>query len=263
MVEKEIGRQGVMKAGEVFFISLPRRDLKVSVKGIPILPGLALGGWTAFKQIDKETTMVMGDLVLTEQEIQPVLSELLKEGIQVSALHNHLLNETPRIMYLHIHGHGKTVQLAKAIRAGLDLTKIPLKINGHFTSFPIDKQKLDNIFRHNGTVANGIYNVSIPRFEKIMENGMEIPPAMGVSTSINFQPVENNKVVITGDFVLTAAEVNAVASTLRKHGIEVTALHNHMLTENPRLFFMHFWAHDDPFNLAASIREALDKTNSK
>jgi hypothetical protein len=145
----------------------------------------------------------------------------------------------------------------------LDLTKIQLKINGHFTSFPIDKQKLDNIFRHNGTVANGIYNVSIPRLEKIMENGIEIPPAMGVSTSINFQPVENNKVVITGDFVLTADEVNAVASILRKHGIEVTALHNHMLTENPRLFFMHFLGHDDPFNLAASIREALDKTNSK
>jgi hypothetical protein len=166
-------------------------------------------------------------------------------------------------MYLHIYGHGNPVQLAKAIRSGLDLTKIPMKMNGHLTSFPIDKQKFDNIFRHKGTVANGIYNVSIPRLETIMENGIEIPQAMGVSTSINFQPVEDNKVVITGDFVLTTDEVNVVASTLRKHGIEVTALHNHMLTEHPRLFFMHFWAHDEPLKLANSLRDVLDKTNSK
>ncbi|MEH7501001.1 DUF1259 domain-containing protein [Neobacillus drentensis] len=262
LVEKEIGKPGIMKPDEIFYISLPRNDLKVTVKGIPIRTGLALGGWTAFKQVDNQTTMVMGDLVLTEREVQPVMSQLFKQGIQVSALHNHLLGETPRIMYMHIEGHGNPVQLAKAIRSGLELTKIPQNKIGDSYSFPLDKQKLDRIFRHKGTVSNGVYHISISRLEKIMENGMEIPPAMGVAASINFQPTENGKVAITGDFVLTAEEVNPVARTLRKHGIEVTAVHNHMLTENPRLFFMHFWANDVPFKLANSLREALDKTHS-
>lgn len=263
LVEKEIGKSGVMKPGEIFYISLPRSDLKVTVKGTPIRTGLALGGWTAFKQMGKET-MVMGDLVLTENEVQPVMSQLFHQGIQVSALHNHLLGESPRIMYLHIEGHGNPVKLAKAIRSALELTKIPWnsKLPDDSHAFPIDKQKLDKIFRHKGTVSDGVYHVGIPRLEKIMENGMEIPPAMGVATSINFQPTESGKVAITGDFVLAAEEVNPVASTLRKHGIDVTAIHNHMLTENPRLFFLHFWANDEPFKLANALREALDKTHS-
>lgn len=260
LVEKEIGKKGVMKPDEVFYISLPRNDLKVTVKEIPIRTGLALGGWVAFKQMANQT-MVFGDLVLAE-EIQPVMSQLLQQGIQVSALHNHLLNETPRIMYLHIMGHGNPVQLAKAIRLGLELTKIPKNEKGDSYSFPFDKQKLDSVFRHKGTVTNGIYHISIPRLEKIMENGIEIPPAMGVATSINFQPTENGKVAIAGDFVLTAEEVNPVARTLRKHGIEVTAVHNHMLKENPRLFFLHYWANDNPYKLANALREALDKTHS-
>lgn len=123
LVEKEIRRTGVMRPDEIFYISLPRNDLKVTVKGTPIRTGLALGGWVAFKKINNQA-MVMGDLVLREEEIQPVMSELFKQGIQVSALHNHLLGETTRIMYLHIHGHGKPVQLAKAISSGLQLTKI-------------------------------------------------------------------------------------------------------------------------------------------
>lgn len=261
LVEKEIGKSGVMKPGEIFYISLPRNDLKVTVKGTAIRTGLALGSWVAFKQIEKQA-MVMGDLVLEEKEIQPVMNELFHQGIQVSALHNHLLGETPRIMYLHIEGHGNPVQLAKAISSGLQLTKIPKNITGESIPFPIDKQKLDKTFRHKGSVTNGVYHVGIPRLEKIMGNGMEIPPAMGVETSINFQPTENGKVAIAGDFVLSAEEVNPVARTLRKHGIEVTALHNHMLTENPRLFFMHFWANDDPFKLANALRDALDKTHS-
>ena len=261
LVEKEIGRTGVMKPDEIFYISLPRNDLKVTVKGTPIRTGLALGGWVAFKKIDSQV-MIMGDLVLTEEEIQPVMSELFKQGLQVSALHNHLLGETPRIMYLHIHGQGNPVQLAKAISSGLQLTKIPKSITGESVSFPIDKEKLDKIFRNKGTVTNGVYHVGIPRLEKIMENGMEIPPAMGVATLIHIQPTENGRVAITGDFVLTADEVNPVARALRKHGIEVTALHNHMLTENPRLFFLHFWANDEPFKLANALREALNKTHS-
>ena len=261
LVEKEMGKTGEMRKGEIFYVSLPRNDLKVSVKGVPIRTGLALGGWVAFKQTANKV-MVMGDLVLTEKEIQPVMSEFFKQGIKVTAMHNHLLGETPRIMYLHIEGHGNGVQLAKAIRSGLDLVKKQWNQKGVSHSFSINKQKLDSIFRHRGTVSDGVYHISIPRSEKIVENGMEIPPAMGVATAINFQPTENRKAAITGDFVLTAEEVNPVATTLRKHGIEVTAIHNHMLTEDPRLFFMHFWGIDDPFNLSRALREALDKTHS-
>ena len=263
LVEKVMGKSGVMKPGEVFYFSFPRNDLQVTVKGIQIRAGLALGGWTAFKQMGNQT-MVMGDLVLTENEVQPVMSQLLNQGIQVSALHNHLLGESPRIMYLHVEGHGNPVQLTKAIRSAIELTKITWnnKLPKNSNTFPIDKQKLDKIFRHKGTVSGGVYHVGIPRLEKIMENGMEIPPAMGIATSINFQPTKNGTTAITGDFVLTAEEVNPVARTLRKHSIEVTALHNHMLTENPRLFFMHFWANDDPIKLAKILREAIDKTHS-
>jgi hypothetical protein len=260
-VEKEIGKTGELKPGEIFYISLPRNDLKVSVKGVPIRTGLALGGWVAFKEVANQA-MVMGDLVLTEKEIQPVMSELFNQGIKVTAIHNHLIGEPPRIMYMHIEGHGNAVHLAKAIRSGLNLVKKQWNQKGISDSFSIDKQKLDDIFRNKGTVSDGFYHISIPRSEKIVENGMEIPPAMGVATSISFQPTENRKVAITGDFVLTAEEVNPVARILRKNGIEVTALHNHMLTENPRLFFMHFWANDVPFKLAGALRDALDKTHS-
>ncbi|MED1412624.1 LppY/LpqO family protein [Bacillus paramycoides] len=220
VVEKAIGKAGVMRPGEVFYTSLPRNDLQVTVKGISIHPSLALGGWVAFKQMDNQT-MVMGDLVLTEEEVQPVMSQLFTQGIEISAIHNHLLSESPRIMYLHIGGHGNAVQLAKAIRSGLELTKIPWNSNiqDDFQTFPIYKKVLDQIFRQTGTVSGGVYHVGIPRLDKIMENGMEIPPAMGVATTINFQPTKNGKTVITGDFVLTAEEVNPIASTLRKHGI--------------------------------------------
>ncbi|CAG9611330.1 hypothetical protein BACCIP111899_00502 [Bacillus rhizoplanae] len=263
LVEKTMGKSGAMKPGEVFYISLPRSDLQVSVKGISIRASLALGGWTAFKQMGSQA-MVMGDLVLTENEVQPVMDQLFQQGIQVSALHNHLLGESTRIMYLHVKGYGNPVQLAKGIKSAMKLTTIPWnnKLPNDSHAFSIDQQKLDKIFRHKGTVSGGVYHVSIPRLEKIMENGMEIPPAMGVATAINFQPTKNGKAAITGDFVLTAEEINPVASTLRKYDIEVTAVHNHMLTENPRLFFMHFWANDDPIKLAKALREAIDKTHS-
>jgi hypothetical protein len=264
LVEKAMGNSSEMRPGNVFYFSLPRSDLRVTVKGIPIRTALALGGWTAFKQIDNQA-MVMGDLVLKEEEVQPVMSQLFSQGMEVSALHNHLLGESPRIMYLHIEGHGDPILLAKAIRSGLELTTTPWNKHTEVDSqaFPIDKKKLDQIFRHIGTVSGGVYHVGIPRLEKILENGMEILPAMGVATLIKFQPTENGKkAAVTGDFVLTVDEVNPVARALCKHGIKVTALHNHMLYEQPRLFFMHFWANDDPYKLAKGLRQALDKTRS-
>jgi hypothetical protein len=263
-VEQAMGKAGAMQAGDVFKFSLPRSDLKVTARGVQIKPALALGSWVAFKKMG-EQTMVMGDLVLTEDEVTPVMTKLQQSGIEQTALHNHVLNESPRVMYMHISAHGDAAKIAKDIRSALALTKTPLDAPGgaaQSQEIGIDTKQLDQIIGQNGKVNGGVYQFSVPRAEKIMESGMEVPPSMGLATAINFQPTGGGKAAITGDFVMLASEVNPVIRALRDNGIEVTALHSHMLNEEPRLFFMHFWANDDAVKLARGLRAALDKTNS-
>ena len=263
-VEQAIGKSGAMQAGDVFKFSFPRSDLNVTARGVQIKPALALGSWAAFKKMGDQA-MVMGDLVLTEDEVSPVMMKLQQEGIEQTALHNHVLGESPRVMYMHISAHGSAEKIARSIRAALALTKTPL---GPAASpappqdLGIDTKQLDQIIGHGGKANSGVYQFSVPRAEKITESGMEVPPSMGVATAINFQPTGGGKAAITGDFVMTASEVNPVSRALRENGIEVTALHSHMLGEEPRLFFMHFWANDDAVKLARGLRAALDKTNS-
>jgi hypothetical protein len=263
-VEHALGISGKFTADGVYKFSLPRRDLKVTVEGIEIKPTFALGTWLGFKKQD-EKAMVMGDLVLTEDEVNPVMDKLFKGGINVTALHNHLMGESPRIMYLHIEGHGEPVQMAKTLRDALDLTKTPLTESepSQSTEFPLDTKRIEQVLGYKGQVSNGVFQISFPRAEKITENDMEIPPTMGVASPLNFQPTIESKAAITGDLVLTAEEVNPVARALRENGIKVTALHSHMLNEKPRLFFMHFWAHDNAIKLAKGLRQALDKMNVK
>ncbi|MFL6213142.1 MAG: DUF1259 domain-containing protein [Blastocatellia bacterium] len=262
-VERVMGKAGAMQPGGVIKFSFPRSDLKVTVKGVAIKPALALGSWVAFKKMGDEV-MAMGDLVLTEDEVSLVMFKLQQGGIEQSALHNHVLGESPRVMYMHISAHGHANALAEVIHAVLALTATPM---GAPTAAPpaqdlgIDTKQLDRIIGFAGKVNGGVYQFSVPRAEKIMEEGMEVPPAMGVATAINFQPTGGGKAAITGDFVMTASEVNEVIRALRANGIEVTALHSHMLKEEPRLFFMHFWANDDALKLAQGLRAALDKTN--
>ncbi len=265
-VEKAIGKSGAMQPGGVFKIGLPRNDLKVMVRGIEINPVLALGSWVAFKKIDSET-VVMGDLVLTEAEVGPVLWSLQESGIDTTALHNHLLDESPRVMYMHINGHGDALKLAEALHRALAYTNTPLEASIGSTlkksaSAQIDMHQLEQILGRPGKENSGVYQFSIPRAEKITDGEMEVPPAMGVATAINFQPTGKGRAAITGDFVLVGAEVNPVIRALRENGIAVTALHSHMLSESPRLFFMHFWANDAAVKLAHGLRNALDKTNS-
>lgn len=259
-----IGKTGSIPAAGVFKVAFPRNDLNVTVRGVPINPVLALGSWIAFKKMGNEA-MVMGDLVLLESEVGPVISSLQESGIQQTGLHNHLIEESPRIMYMHIHGRGDPVKLAAAIRRALSFTKTPfdgpaspLKAQ----SFDIDFHSVEQLLRATGKANNGVYQFTIPRADRITQDGMEIPPSMGVATAINFQPTGSNRTAITGDFVLTGDEVNPVIHVLRDNGIAVTAIHSHMLAETPRLFFMHFWANDDPMKLARGLRAALDKTNS-
>ena len=263
-VERVMGKPGAMQPGDVFKLSFPRSDLKVTVRGVEIKPALALGSWIAFKKMGDETT-VMGDLVLTEDEVSPVMFKLQQGGIEQSALHNHVLGESPRVMYMHISAHGHAAALAETLHAVLALTGTPMGAAAGSAppqDLGIDTKQLDRIIGFAGKANGGVYQFSVPRAEKIMEGGMEVPPAMGVATAINFQPTGGGKAAITGDFVMKASEVNEVIRALRVNGIEVTALHSHMLDEEPRLFFMHFWANDDAVKLAQGLRAALDKTNS-
>jgi Domain of Unknown Function (DUF1259) len=264
-VEDAMGRPGQMQPGDVIKFGMPRKDLHVKLNGVEIKAGLALGSWAAFKR-DGTGAMVMGDLVLTEDEVEPVLTKLQEGGIHESAVHNHLLGESPRVMYVHLASHGDPVQMAKAIHDALALTKTPGPDAGSASQtasdLGFDQKQVEQILGHAGKVNGGILQIGVPRSETITDSGMTVPPSMGVATALNFQPTGNGKAAITGDFVLLGSEVNPVIKALRQHAIAVTALHSHMLMEEPRLFFMHFWANDDAVTLAKGLRAALDNTNS-
>lgn len=282
-VDQAMGRTGTMMPGDVYRFSMPRSDLHVTVKGVEIKPALALGSWVAFKAMTENEVMVMGDMVLAEDEVSPVMLKLQESGIEQSALHHHVLYESPRVLYMHIMGHGDPVKIAQAINAALILTKTPstprqqtpIAKNDAESGSPaassggnqsqdigIDTQQIEGIVGHSGKVNGGVFQISVPRAEKIMDSGMELPPSMGAATALNFQPTGEGKAAITGDFVLIANEVNPVIRALRANGIEVTSLHNHMLNDSPRIFFMHFWANDNALKLAHGLRAALDATNS-
>ena len=264
-VEQAMGRTGAMQPGEVYRFSMPRGDLKVTAKGVDIKPALALGSWAAFKMMGKEA-MVMGDIVMTEAEVNPVISRLQQGGIEQTAVHHHITGESPRILYVHIGGHGDAVKLAETIKAALALTSTPnpapSSVQAQPSDIGIDTKQIEQVLGYSGKINGGVFQVTAPRAEKITEAGMEIPPSMGTGTAINFQPTGGGKAAITGDFVMLASEVNPVIRALRENEIEVTSLHNHMLNDEPRLFFMHFWANDDAVKLARGLKAALNKTNS-
>jgi hypothetical protein len=264
-VDETLGRKpGV--SDDVRRYGFPRSDLSVTLDGVTIKPALALGGWVAFKPAHGGA-MVMGDLVLLETEINPVMAKMIASGLEITAVHNHLLRASPATFYMHVAGHGDPVKLASAIRDALAESKTPLTVAAPANPPPavdLDTAKLDRIIGVNGKANGGVYQFNVKRRDPITEDGMLLTPvaAMGVAIAINFQPIGEGKAAITGDFVLTSDEVNPVILALRTHGIEVTALHSHMLDEQPRLFFMHFWANDDAVKLAEGLRAALDKTAS-
>src|ERR1051325_1511696 len=265
-IEQALGKAGSMQPGDVYKVSFPRSDLKVTAAGVELKPALALGSWVAFKRMG-DMNIVMGDLVLAENEVTPVLSKLQQGGVETTALHNHVLNESPRVMYMHIHAMGDTVTIAKAIHDALALTKTPFTASASTATaeIGIDTKQIDQIMGQSGKMNGGVYQFSIARADEITDlmgdHKIAIPPAMGLAQAINFQPTGAGKAAITGDFVLLASEVTPVMKALREKGIEVTAVHSHMLTENPRLFFMHFWANDDALKLATGLRAALEKVN--
>ncbi|MFY9570485.1 MAG: DUF1259 domain-containing protein [Blastocatellia bacterium] len=262
-IDAIFGRSGEMK-DTVYKIGLPRTDLKVTADGVDIKPGLALGSWVAFKRSGNHA-VVMGDLVLLENEVNPVLSKLEENGIEISAIHNHILNEQPRILYMHYMGHGSEEKLARAVKEALTASATPLGIApSPAPQAPptAEWKKVQDIIGVQGRERGGVLQIGVARKEKIaMADGTEVPAFMGTATAINFQ-LSPKGAATTGDFVMTATEVNPVIRELRKAGIQITALHSHMLDESPRLFFMHFWGNDDPVRLARGLKAALDKTNS-
>ena len=265
-VDAALGRKATVVAGDVHRYGFPRSDLNVTLDGVSIRPALALGGWVAFKPMGRDA-IVMGDLVLLETEINPVMAKMIENGLDVTAVHNHLLRANPATFYMHVGGHGDPVKLATAIHEALSASKTPLEPPAAPAQPPpidLDTTQLDQIIGANGQANGGVYQFGVPRRDPITMDGMPIAPAgpMGLATGIGFQPTGGGKAAITGDFVMVSSEVNPVIKTLRANGIEVTALHSHMLDEQPRLFFLHFWANDDALKLAKGLRAALDKTAS-
>jgi len=260
-VEKALGRTGKQLPGGVIKFGMPRTDLDVRLRGIRLEAPFALGSWVAFMGTPSQA-MLMGDLVLTESELQPVIAKLEEGGLQVSAIHNHVVGEVPHVMYTHIGGHGDAAQLAKALHDALALTKTPMP-SGAPAATPklaFDRAVIEQALGRTGTLAGDVLQFSIPRPEKIEEGGMQLSPAMGTGIAINFEAALNGEVATTGDFVLLGDEVNKVIKALKSQGIEVTALHNHMLDDNPRLFFMHFWGVGEPAKIAAAMKAGVDET---
>jgi hypothetical protein len=263
-IDEAMGRSG-QKTGEVYRLGFPRTDLHISVAGFEIKPGLALGSWAAFAGNDNDA-MVMGDLVLLENELTPVMKKLRAAGFDITAVHNHVLNEVPRVVYMHYMGHGKAVELAKSLHAALAESKTPLDkpaAPAPEAEPPAFVKTIEDTVGTKGRFAGGVLSFGIPRSGAITDHGMTLTGAQGVAEAINFQEAGAGKVATTGDFVLTADEVNPVVSALEGHGIEVTALHSHMLTEQPRLFFMHFWAVGSTESVAAGIKAALSHVAGK
>jgi hypothetical protein len=261
-VDEAIGRKPAVVAGDVHRYGFPRSDLTVTLDGVTIKPALALGGWVAFKAMGGEA-MVMGDLVLLETEIKPVMTKMIENGLDITAVHNHLLRASPATFYMHVGGHGDPVKLATAIRTALAESKTPLTPPTAAAPPPaidLDTAQLDQIIGVKGQANGGVYQFGVARRDPVTMDGMAVAPAgpLGVATGIGFQPTGNGNAAITGDFVMVSSEVNPVIKALRAGGIEVTALHSHMLDEQPRLFFMHFWANDDAIKLAKTLRTALD-----
>lgn len=265
-VDSALGRKGTVQPDSSYKFSLPRSDLSVTIGSVTLKPALALGSWIAFLPTGPSQAIAMGDLVLTENEIGGVMRALQQGGVEQTALHNHLRGESPHVMYMHIMARGNPVTIARTIRTALATTGTPMTAAAAAALPPaiaLDTAVIAKTLGHTGKFNGIVYQVSVPRSEVINMGGITIPPSMGLATAINIQPTGSGRAVATGDFVLLASEVNPVLRALQSNGIDVTAIHSHMLDESPHLFFMHFWGNNDALSIARGLRAALDATNSK
>src|ERR1700726_3702259 len=261
-VDAALGKTAAV-SGEVHRYGLPRSDLHVTLDGVAIKPALALGGWVSFAPVHGEA-MVMGDLVLLDSEITPVMTRLLDGGLDITAIHNHILRASPATFYMHVGGHGDPVEMAAVIRSALASSKTPFDPPttgaAPAQAIDLDTAKLDEIMGVKGTAVGGVYQFGVPRHDPSVEMGMKVTGPLGGANAINFQPTGNGTPAITGRRLVTGDEPNPLIRALRAGDIEVTAIHSHMLDEQPRMFFIHFWANDGALTLARGVRAALEKT---
>lgn len=261
-VADALGREGELQGGTVYRTGFGRSDLTVTSDGIQIEAGLSLGSYAAFSRYNDGETVVMGDLVVTEDELPAVTDALQEAGIAQTALHKHLPEHTPDVWWTHFHATGNDpLEIAQGVRAALDATDTPLPAPPSDEEPDLDTDALDEVMGTEGTNAGGIYKFSFARAETITDHHKVLPPDMGVTTAIGFQPTGDGNAAINGDFAMTADEVQPVIQALRQGGIDVVALHNHGLGERPRLFYAHFWAEDDAVRLAQALKRAVDATD--
>ena len=264
-VDRAMGRAGQTQPDGVRKYSFPRSDLRVTVAGLPVKPALALGSWIAFHRPapTDSNVLAMGDLVLLEAEVTPVIARLRQAGIEQTALHNHLQAESPRVMYLHIEARGTPARIAAAVHDALALTGTPLAQPAASKAdlAGLDTAAITRALGYPGSASGGVYHVSVARADPVTMDGAEVPHSMGLATSLNFQPTGDGGAAITGDFVMIGSEVNPVVQALQASRIAVTAIHSHMIGEEPRLYFLHFWATGNAVQLARGLRGALDAMN--
>lgn len=262
-VEMEMSMHGEKSLnGTITFVVPP--NLNVTLDGVALEPGSEMSAEITFMDMDGKAMMV-GEIPVVESKVTNITEMLVRSGISATALHNHLLWESPTIIWLHVHGEGDPVDIARKLRPIIVEASQGSETASKEASIPVsevDTAALDSIMGYSGKASHGAYVYEIPRAGTIRINGTEVPPEMGVATEMTFQPIGNNSIAATGEFVLEAAEVEPVLHSLTSNGINVTSLHNHMLTEEPRLFYMHYWVKGDATTIAGNLREALDKTNS-
>jgi hypothetical protein len=258
-VERILGVAGQIQEEAVVF-SFPRSDIKVTIDGEPVPTAFGFGSWTAWKEMG-EKSMVMGDLVLLEKEINPAISALAEANINVTALHNHFIGEIPRIMYMHIYGMGEKTALARGIRAALDKTGTPKPVPAATPttqpSLQLDTKRLQEIIGQTGKEGGGVLKITLGR-AGVKMGGTEVTSTMGLNTWVAFIGT-SERAHVAGDVAMTASEVNKVIRVLRRGGIEIAAVHNHMLDEQPRIFFLHYWGTGPAEQLARTVREAFDQ----
>ncbi len=254
--EKVLGVKGQMQEGAIVF-SFPRSDIEVKIDGNPVPTAFGFGSWTAWKAMGDEF-MVMGDLVLLEKEINPVISALAEANINVTAIHNHFIGEKPRIMYMHIGGMGTVSTLAKGIRNALDKTATPkTSASASAPALALDTKQIEEIIGHPGKAGGGVFKIVLGR-QGVKMNGVELTASMGLNTWAAFVGT-NERAHVAGDVAMTAGEVNKVIRELRKGGINLAAVHNHMLDEEPRIFFLHYWGTGPAKILAEKVHNAFDQ----
>ncbi len=263
-VIKELGRSGDYKAN-VLKVNVPRNDLHVTIAGQSTPTPFGFGGWVAMTKGDGGMEVLMGDLVLTQDEVNPVMSALLDHGIEVTALHNHFFFEEPRIYFMHVHGHGEAMHLARSIKPALDLIpRPPAAAPAAAPAGPaFNLVALDKIVGHQGEALGPVYKFTLGRDDlKLKEHGASINARMGLNSWAAFAGNESDA-QIAGDIAMRESEVNAVLKALRSHKLNVVAIHHHMLGTQPAVIFLHYWGRGNPEDLAAGFRAALDQLGSQ